>query len=154
MRNVSNHTLAIIGNVTFHRIALLAAAAVCFSACSKKPDQNKEAVERGVIEYLQNRSGLDVKAMDVRVANVSFRENEAEATVSFSAKGASDASNMMQMRYVLESKDGKWVVKGRSGGQGGHGGGAAGGPPGSGGHGGEAPSELPPGHPPAGGNKP
>lgn len=137
--------------VNLHRSAVLIAAALLATACStRKAGQNKEAVERGVIEYLQNRSGLDIKAMDVNIANVSFRENEAEATVSFSAKGAADASNMMQMRYVLESKDGKWVVKGRSGGAGGHGSGA---PSGHGamtpGAGGEPPAALPPGHPPA-----
>ncbi len=119
----------------------LLAAVLALAACSSNAVQTKEAVEKGVLEYLQNRSGLDVKAMDVSVANVSFRDKEADATVSFKAKGSTDASNTMQMQYVLEQQGGKWVVKGRSGGAGGHGGGGM-----------EAPAggALPPGHPPAG----
>lgn len=93
------------------------------------------------MEYLQNRAGLDIKAMDVSVSGVAFRENEADATVTFKAKGSTDTSNSMQMKYVLEQKDGKWVVKGRSG---------------SGGHGAEGMgggAAMPPGHPPAEGGK-
>lgn len=67
------------------------------------------------MEYLKTRQGLDLNAMDIRIASVSFRQNEAEATVFFQAKGSSDPRNSMQMRYVLEAKNGKWTVKGRSG---------------------------------------
>lgn len=129
----------------------LAGVLCLLSGCAQKATQSKEAVQSGVLEYLKNRSGLDTSAMDITVNNVSFRDNEADATVSFSAKGSKEASNLMQMRYVLEQKDGKWVVKGRSGGSGGHGSEAlpgAGGAHGGGGMGGGA--ELPPGHPPAG----
>lgn len=89
------------------------------------------------MEYLQNRAGLDVKNMDVSVSSVSFRQNEAEASVAFHAKGVTDPASSMNMRYVLEQKGGKWVVKGRAGGSE---------------HGGELEpgAAIPPGHAPAG----
>lgn len=106
---------------------------VLSSACNKAA-QTKEAVQQGLFEHLQNRTGLDVKSMDINVSAVSFRENEADATVTFHPKGSTDAASAMQMKYVMEQKDGKWVVKGKSG---------------MSQHGGQAPLQaLPPGHPP------
>ncbi|MBI4902264.1 MAG: hypothetical protein HY820_01430 [Acidobacteria bacterium] len=114
-------------------------------ACSKAP-QNREAVEKAVVEYLKGRPGLDMNSMEVQITGLNFREKEADATVVIQAKGTKDAGGSMTMKYVLEQKDGKWVVKGRSGGNE-HGGSAPGGaePPAGG--------ALPPGHPPAGGTK-
>lgn len=80
--------------------------------------------------------------MDVRVATVHFRENEADATVSFNAKGTADANNSMTMKYVLEFKDNKWNVKGRSSGANDHGTTMPGAGGGSGG-------VMPPAHPAA-----
>lgn len=120
-------------------------SAICFMALALSPvacnkaSQNKEAVESAVREYLKTRSGITVDNMDITVTSVSFRQNEADALVSFSAKGAKDAANAMNMKYALEDKDGKWVVKGRSGGPSDHGNSAV--PPAD-------PSRLPPGHPP------
>ncbi len=79
--------------------------------------------------------------MQVDVASVTFRDNEADAVVSFKPKGSADPSNTMQMRYTLERKGGDWVVKSRGG---------SGGSP-HGGMGGAAPApggEMPSGHPP------
>ncbi len=81
--------------------------------------------------------------MQVDVSSVSFRQNEADAVVSFRPKGSSDASAGMQMQYTLEKKGDRWVVKGkRESGMSPHGGGAPDGamPPGA---------AMPPGHPPA-----
>jgi hypothetical protein len=122
---------------TYKRAFVGMAGAVCLlvTGCQKAV-QSREAVEKGVTEYLENRAGLDIKSMDVKISSVSFRAKEAEATVHFQAKGSTDPAGSMQMRYVLEQKDGKWVVKGRSG-MSEHG------SPSPGGGGG-----LPPGHPP------
>ncbi len=82
--------------------------------------------------------------MQVEIASVSFRQNEADALVSFRPKGSTDASTGMQMQYTLEKKGGRWVVKGkRDSGKSPHGGGGAMTP---------APQDgvMPPGHPPAG----
>jgi hypothetical protein len=63
------------------------------------------------MSYLSKRS--DLLAMDVSVASVSFQQDEATAQVHFQAKGNSSPAAGMTMQYVLERKDGQWVVKGR-----------------------------------------
>lgn len=86
--------------------------------------------------------------MQVEIASVSFRQNEADAVVSFRPKGSTDASTGMQMQYTLEKKGGRWVVKGkRESGMSPHGAGGAMPPASQGG-------AMPPGHPPAGKSAP
>ena len=118
-------------------------------------------MRQGVIDYLTQRSDLNLSRIKVDVTAVSFRENEADATVAFRPKDA--AQGGMQMRYTLERKGDKWVVKGhgRSGGQSPHSagpgsgqmpaGGAMGAPAGAEGGAG---LKLPPGHPPMEGAPP
>jgi hypothetical protein len=101
----------------------------------RKDIQSKEAVHQGVMQHLTGRSDLDVSSMDVEVSSVVFRENEADATVGFRAKGSNDPASTMSLKYTLERKGNQWVVKGKAG--------AAGTPHGAGG-------DLPPGHPPMG----
>jgi hypothetical protein len=107
------------------RPTLIAAAAVSivlpvvfFVGC-KKDIQNQDAVKQGVMTYLAKRS--DLLAMDVSVASVAFREDEATAQVHFQAKGNSSPAAGMTMQYVLERKDGQWVVKARTGANAAHG---------------------------------
>lgn len=119
-----------------------AAALVLIAACGKNI-QTTEAVRDGILEYLKTRSDIDLKNMTVDVSSVSFRQGEADATVTFRATGISDPSGTMAIRYTLEEKGGKWVVKGRAS-------------TGSGGpHGAQPPAgALPPGHPTTPGAKP
>ena len=127
---------------------------LAIAACSKAPPQDKTTVQKALVEYLAGRSGISVYSMDIEVTSVTFRGTEADAQVTFKAKGSTDASNLMQMKYVLEQKDGKWTVKGRSGASE-HGGPGAPGASGAPGHGGGAPEgmpAMPPGHPPTGGS--
>ncbi len=78
--------------------------------------------------------------MQIDISSVTFRQNEADAVVSFRAKGSNDPASGMQMAYKLELKGNRWVVKGRQDAGGSpHGGGAA--MPG-------AQMPIPPGHPP------
>lgn len=107
-------------------------------ACSRGIE-SKEAVRQAVIDHLAARSNLNVSSMEVDVTAVSFRENEADATVMFRAKGAGTGQSMT-MNYTLERKGNRWVVKSKSG---------VGGMP----HG-STDAELPAGHPPVGGEKP
>ncbi len=100
-------------NVKVH-LVVLAAAFLLLGGC-RRDIQNTEAVRRSVIDYLSSRSGLDVSSMQVEVTSVTFRENEADATVSFRAKGSNNPAAGMQMAYTLERQGGKWVVKGRRG---------------------------------------
>jgi hypothetical protein len=118
-------------------------ASVLFLSGCSKPPSNKDAVQQGLMEYLKTRAGISIDTMDVNVTSVTFRGEEADATVTFSPKGSKDHTGAMNMNYVLENKGGKWVVKGRSG---------------TSQHGGDAPGmpkempktipQMPPGHPP------
>ena len=107
--------------------------------------RNEQAVRQAVIDYLSGRPGLNVSSMNVELSSVIFRQNEADAVVSFSPKGSSAAAGMT-IRYVLELKGNRWVVKPRANaGSNPHGGGTEMNP-----HGGTVTPEggaLPPGHP-------
>jgi hypothetical protein len=112
-------------------------AALCFAlAGCNRASQNKEAIRDGVIEYVAAK--VNVSAMDVDVTSIDFKGNEADATVAFRAKGA-PAGSGLQMRYTLEQKAGKWVVKEKA---------ESGSPHGSMANPGAGGEALPPGHPP------
>lgn len=115
------------------------------TACKRGAGDQEEAVRQGVIEYLSKRANLNVSGMNVVVTSLIFRQNEADAVVSITAKGAA-AGQGMSMRYTLERQGAQWVVKNKA---------EAGGSPHSAGganpHGRAAPEmggALPPGHPP------
>jgi hypothetical protein len=95
---------------------------LCLAACNRS-NTDKEAVRQGIIDHI-GKAGLNMGAMEVTVRSVEFNGNKANATVSFSAKGA-PAGAGMSIQYQLEQQAGKWVVVGRkdSGGSP-HGGGA------------------------------
>jgi hypothetical protein len=109
------------------KLVLPLVAALLLCSCGRHNIDNKEAVRKGVVEYLDKRkgqTGLDMNLMNVEVTNVNFDKNEARATVAFRSKDGS-AGGGMSMNYVLERKDDKWVVKGRQeSGMSPHGGGA------------------------------
>jgi hypothetical protein len=73
--------------------------------------QSNDAVRQGVLDYLAQKAGMNVKAMDITLAAVKINGDQADATVNFTAKGVS--APPMTMQYHLEQKDGKWVVVGR-----------------------------------------
>jgi hypothetical protein len=114
-------------------------------SCNRSAPQTKEAVLQGVMEHLTKNAGLDVSSMDVEVASLSFRGGEADALVSFRPKGGSDPG--MQMKYTMESKEGKWTVKGRAESSGSPHSGSPAAP------GGELPAGHPPVNPPPGQQK-
>ena len=123
-------------------LPLLLLASVVWLAGCQKNIQTNEAVRDGVIKHLSQNKNLSIGSMDVDVSAVTFKENEAEATVTFKPKGG-DASSGMSMRYSLEKKGSEWVVKKKADSGKGHGSqampGAA--PQGTG---------MPPDHPPMG----
>jgi hypothetical protein len=110
--------------------------------------RNESAVRQGVLDYLSTRQNLNVSSMNIDVASVVFRKDEADATVSFWPKGSSTA-NSMTIQYVLQRKGDRWVVKERvNSGRNPHG--AMGGNPHGGGMAaprGTGSGTLPPGHP-------
>lgn len=79
------------------------------AGCSKNIQTN-DAVKAGVVKHLTQNSGLNLSAMDIEVTAVTFKDNEAEATVGFKPKGGGAASGM-SMKYSLEKKGSEWVVK-------------------------------------------
>ena len=89
--------------------AIPLAVLVLLAACGRHMDTS-EAVRQGVLDYLGTRSNLNMAAMNVDVTSVSFRKDEADATVSFTAKG-SPAAKGMAIHYTLTRKGDKWVVK-------------------------------------------
>jgi hypothetical protein len=127
--------------------------------CAKKND-TPEAVKEGILRDIAKN--FDVSSMDVNVDSVSFRDNEADAIVSYSLKGSKDPSSMMTMKYLMERRsDGKWYIKSRASGAVDNNALPAGHPETSGGTGaegtsiggalgvgtGDSGSALPPGHP-------
>jgi len=90
--------------------ALICLAALCLAGCSKNID-TPEAVKEGVIRDIAKK--VDIQAMDVSVDSVSFREKEADARVSFKAKGA-PVSQSITMNYALERQGDEWHVKSRN----------------------------------------
>jgi hypothetical protein len=118
---------------------------VCLTGCNKASIDTKEAVRQGVIDYFAGRKDVNVGSMKVDVASVTFKENEADATVAVTAKGG--GGQPMTFHYTLERKGSRWVVKPKSGGQGAHGAMPTGENP----HGatppGGAGGTVPPGHP-------
>lgn len=147
-------------------LIVVALAGIVLLAGCKKDIQNQDAVRQGVMSYLSKRS--DLLAMDVTVSSVAFHDDQATADVHFQAKGNSSPAAGMSMQYVLERKDGQWVVKGRTGANAAHGengatpDGAAGqgtapgpldGMPHTGLPAGGGAGALPPGHPAIGGSQ-
>ena len=117
------------------RFLAVTALLTCVLAGCNRASQSKEAIRESVINYVSGK--VNVGSMDVDVTSIAFKGNEADATVTFRAKGA-DPSSGLQMRYTLEQKSGKWVVKEKAQASGSPHGAPAN--PGGG--------ALPPGHPP------
>jgi hypothetical protein len=116
--------------------AILALFALFLAGCAKKND-TPEAIKQGVIRDLTASGKFDMQKMDVIVDAVSFRDKEADATVTFAPKGGS-AADGMNMKYLMEQRDdGQWYIKSRSAADTGAVHGASG-------------STLPPGHPAVG----
>jgi hypothetical protein len=91
--------------------AALTMSAFLLGACAQKND-TPEAVKQGVVRDLAKK--FDMTKMDVIVDSVSFRDKEADATVTFAIKGGSAAQGMT-MKYVMERHDdGQWYIKSRA----------------------------------------
>jgi hypothetical protein len=118
----------------------LAVLALLLGGCAQKND-TPEAVKQGVIRDLATK--FDMSKMDVVVDSVSFRDKEADATVTFIVKGGT-AEQGMTMKYGMERHgDNQWYIKSRASSSGA--GGSAAAPPGN------TPGNLPEGHPAMGG---
>ncbi len=88
-------------------------AALILAGCAKNIE-NREAVQSAVTKYVSTHSGINVDQMDVNVTNVTFHDNNADATVAFVPKG-SPAGSGVTFKYQLERVKDEWEVKSRSG---------------------------------------
>jgi hypothetical protein len=88
----------------------LCLAALLLAGCSKNIDTT-EAVRDGIIKDISKT--IDVGTMDITVDSVSFREKEADATVSYTPKGMPRSQSMV-MSYALERQGDEWKIKSRS----------------------------------------
>ena len=132
-------------------LTAVALTALLVTGCASKND-TQEAVKQGVIRDLAKK--FDMAKMDVIVDSVSFRDKEADATVTFVLKGGS-ASQGMSMQYVMERHDdNQWYIKSRASAVAGGADGASGsmpaGHPAMEGGGDGSAAGLPPGHPDTG----
>jgi hypothetical protein len=92
---------------------LLAISLLAFAGCSNRNVDSLEAIKQGVISDLSKTNNMNMAAMDVNVVSVSFRDKEADAVVSFSARGT-PASAGMSMRYTMERQGSQWHIKSRA----------------------------------------
>jgi hypothetical protein len=99
----------IIGVVRIISVVLLITSLV---ACNRGTQSN-DAVRQGILDHLgQAKSGLNLPGMDVKVTSVQYKGEEADASVSITAKGGDPAAGML-MNYHLRQQGDKWVVVGR-----------------------------------------
>jgi hypothetical protein len=91
-----------------HPAATLSVA-ILLVACGNDM-KSKEKVQAAIMDRIQNKTGLDLKGLDVTTTSVSFEKNMAYATVAFHPKGDSSVSHGMEMKYTLEQRDGQWQV--------------------------------------------
>ena len=96
--------------------AILSGSVIAFAllvGCAGGPPQTKEAVREAMIKHISKRADMTTSTMDIDVSAVTFKQNEADATVTFSVKGGAPGASM-SMPYQLEAKGKEWVVKSRS----------------------------------------
>ncbi len=106
---------------------------LALAACTPKAE-SEAAVRQALNRYLASRPNLNMAGMEVQVGAVRFRNQKAEAEVSFRSR--TDAKATMSMTYTLRRQGPGWEVE-----------------PQSAAHEGMTPppaptAELPPGHPP------
>jgi len=118
---------------------MVAGALVLLAACNRGAKLETEPAVRQALErYLASRSNLNMQGMDLQIAGIQFRGQQAQVDVVFKAKGGGDTpGGTMSMRYTLNRRGDRWEVGPQSSAHGG-----ATPPAGSG-----APVEMPPGHP-------
>ncbi len=84
-------------------------AAILLVACGNDM-KSKEKVQAAIMDRIQNKTGLDLKGLDVTTTSVTFEKNMAFATVAFHPKGDTSVSHGMEMKYTLEQRSGQWQV--------------------------------------------
>lgn len=92
---------------------LVAVSVLAISGCANKNVDSLEAVKQGVIADLAKSKNLTLDSMDVSVVSVQFRDKEADAVVSFTAKGTPPGSGLT-MKYTMQRDGSQWHIKARA----------------------------------------
>jgi hypothetical protein len=122
------------------RAAKVVALSLLLAGCQQSSSINAQ-VQEAIAEHLASRPGIDATRMLVEVESVTVQDDRAEADVVFRSRD--NPESRMNYHYELRREEGRWKVEGGRPT-------AAESPhpqPGEGQQG----SELPEGHPPAGG---
>jgi hypothetical protein len=85
---------------------------LCLVACQRGGQNNADAVRQAVIDRLAQQK-MDIAAMDLKVGDVQYNGDQADANITVTLKGKSDAPPMA-LRYHLERRQNKWVAVGLS----------------------------------------
>jgi hypothetical protein len=95
----------------FVSLAILVAIAIagCGRSQAPAPGGDEVALRAALENYLSERTGLNLPAMDIVFEDVKVEGDTAHAQVEFRTK---DGQGAMQMGYAFERKDGVWTVKG------------------------------------------
>jgi|GEM_PF-1049440 len=87
----------------------LALVALFGTACKRVNIDTPEAVREAVVKHIEARGDIDLKDLDLKIQNVSFQGEKAQAEVSFVPSGQPTGSGMV-MRYSLERDGDAWKV--------------------------------------------
>jgi hypothetical protein len=96
-----------------NRLALVLcfSAAILFGGGCKKLPSDSDAIRAGILQHLNGVGTLNMSAMEMDIRSVSVEGNQAHADVEFRPKGGAPAGTGMQVAYILEKRDGAWVVQ-------------------------------------------
>jgi hypothetical protein len=127
--------------------SLLSISLIWILGCKSKTDDS-QAIRDGIVKHINSLKGLDVNLMEITVVNSTIDGDRAQAQVEIRPKSEQAGTASMQLTYLLQKRGSDWVVVKSQ---------AAGGTmehptsgvmPGGSMQG----DQLPPGHPPVGGN--
>jgi hypothetical protein len=99
-------------NPIFARSAALVALwiAVAFLGTGCRHQSDADAIRAGIREHLVSLKTLDLNAMDFNIAQLEIHGDQAEAQTEFRPKAGAPPGAEMRVTYLLEKRNGDWVV--------------------------------------------
>ena len=83
---------------------------VFFGGC-KKPASDTDTIRAGIEAHLATIKTINMSAMDMTIQSVSIQGSQANVRVEFLPKSGQPGGGSMQVAYVLEKQNNKWVVQ-------------------------------------------
>lgn len=75
---------------------------------SLKKEDEVSAAKKSVEEYLSSKKGIDLNNVEIEYSEVSQKDNQIDLVAKISLK--ENKEQFFKYKYVLNRKDGKWVV--------------------------------------------